>query len=43
MHDLEELYLSSEEVKKYKTKMLINNILMYTFLTLIAFFIVFPF
>ncbi len=43
MRELEELYLSPEEVKKYKTKMLISNILMYTFLVLIAIFIIFPF
>lgn len=43
MRELEELYLSPEEVKKYKIKMLISNILMYTFLIIVAIFIIFPF
>ena len=43
MRELDELYLSPEEVKKYKRKLLINQIIMYTFLTLVAVFIVFPF
>ena len=43
MRELDELYLSPEEVKKYKRKLLINQIIMYTFLTLVAIFIVFPF
>lgn len=43
MREFDELYLSPEEVKKYKTKMLISNILMYTFLVLVAVFIIFPF
>lgn len=41
--NLDELYLNPEEVKKYKTKMIISNTLMYTFLVIIAIFIVFPF
>ena len=43
MRELDELYLSPEEVKKYKRKLLISQIIMYTFLTLVAIFIVFPF
>lgn len=43
MRELDELYLSPEEVKKYKTKLVISRVLMYTFLTLVAIFIVFPF
>lgn len=43
MRELDELYLSPEEVKKYKRKLLISQIIMYTFLTLVAVFIVFPF
>lgn len=43
MRELDELYLSPEEVKKYKRKLLISNIIMYVFLTLVAVFIVFPF
>lgn len=43
MSSIDELYLSPEEVKKYKRKMVISNVLMYTFLTLIAVFILFPF
>lgn len=43
MSAIDELYLSAEEVKRYKRRMLISNILMYTFLTLVAVFIIFPF
>lgn len=43
MRELDELYLSPEEVKKYKRKLVISQSLMYAFLTLIAIFIIFPF
>lgn len=43
MRELDELYLSPEEVKKYKRKLVISQTLMYAFLTLVAIFIIFPF
>lgn len=43
MKELDELYLSPEEVKKYKRKLVFNQSLMYIFLTLVAVFIIFPF
>lgn len=43
MRELDELYLSPEEVKKYKRKLVISQSLMYAFLTLVAIFIIFPF
>ena len=43
MKELDELYLSPEEVKKYKRKLVFNQTLMYIFLTLVAVFIIFPF
>ena len=43
MKELDELYLSPEEVKKYKRKLVFNQTLMYIFLTLVAIFIIFPF
>ncbi len=43
MRELDELYLSPEEVKKYKRKLIFNQTLMYIFLTLVAIFIIFPF
>jgi len=43
MRELDELYLSPEEVKKYKRKLVFNQTLMYIFLTLVAIFIIFPF
>ena len=43
MKELDELYLSPEEVKKYKRKLVFNQSLMYIFLTLVAIFIIFPF
>ena len=41
--EFDSLYLSPEEVRKYKIKMGISKGLMYAFLTLVALFIVFPF
>lgn len=39
----EELYLSAEEVKRYKIKMLISRIVMYALLSIVALYILFPF
>lgn len=41
--EFDSLYLSPEEVRKYKIKMGISKGLMYAFLTLVAIFIIFPF